>query len=129
VFSGRYKALVVEGHGGGSLRRVCDYTHLHPVRAKLLAPSSRLLEYPWSSFGYYLAAPQCGPAWLRVDRLLGEHGIGEDSAAGRRELERRMESRRAEEGDARAWKGLRRAWCLGSEGFTEQPSLRMEENP
>jgi hypothetical protein len=28
---------------------------------------------------------------MRVDRLLGEHGIGQDSAAGRQELERQME--------------------------------------
>jgi REP element-mobilizing transposase RayT len=45
VFSGRYKALVVDGSGDGYLRTVCDYTHLNPVRAKLLAPASRFLEY------------------------------------------------------------------------------------
>jgi len=28
LFSGRYKALVVEGRGEGSLRTVCDYTPL-----------------------------------------------------------------------------------------------------
>jgi len=36
-------------------------------------------------------------AWLRVDRLLGEMGIGADSAAGRREFARRMESGRGVE--------------------------------
>jgi len=33
-------------------------------------------------------------------RLLGEHGIAEDTAEARREFERRMEVRRKEEGDA-----------------------------
>ena len=33
------------------LKTVCDYVHLHPVRAKLLQSGQRLLEYPWSSFG------------------------------------------------------------------------------
>jgi hypothetical protein len=28
------------------------------------------------------------PRAMRVDRLLGEHGIGQDSAAGRQEFER-----------------------------------------
>ena len=117
VFSGRYKALVVDGSGDGYLRTVCDYTHLNPVRAKLLSPASRLLEYPWSSFGYYLAESKHRPNWLRVDRLLGGHGIGKDTAAGREEFERRMETRRREEGDPTEWKGVRRGWCLGSEPF------------
>ena len=52
LFSGRYKALVVDGSGPGYLRTVCDYVHLNPVRAKLLKPDQRLLEYPWSSFGF-----------------------------------------------------------------------------
>ncbi len=117
LFSGRYKALVVDGSGEGYLRTVCDYTHLNPVRAKLLPPHSRLLEYPWSSFGLYLTEPRHRPRWLRVDRLLGEHGIRSDTAAGRREFERRMEGRRAGEGDAEQWKGMRRGWCLGSEPF------------
>ena len=117
VFSGRYKALLVEGSGDGYLRTVCDYAHLNPVRAGLLECGSRLLEYPWSSFGYYLAEPRHRPQWLRVDRLLGEHGIQRDTAAGRRQFERRMEARRREEGDPREWQGLRRGWCWGSEPF------------
>jgi putative transposase len=117
VFSGRYKALVVEGGGSGYLRTVCDYTHLNPVRAGLLSPKSRLLEYPWSSFSHYLTESRHRPGWLRVDRLLGEHGIGKDNAVGRREFERRMESRRAGEGDPEQWKGMRRGWCVGSPEF------------
>jgi hypothetical protein len=117
VFSGRYKALIVDGSEDGYLRTVCDYTHLNPVRARLLTSGSRLLEYPWSSFGYYLTHPKHRPVWLRVDRLLGEHGITQDNSAGREEFERRMETRRAEEGDAQQWKGLRRGWYLGGKEF------------
>jgi len=67
VFSGRYKALVVEGSGSGYLKTVCDYVHLNPVRAHLLRPEERLLSYPWSSFGWYLAAPdivRAGCGWI-----------------------------------------------------------------
>ena len=61
VFSGRYKALIVDGSGNGYLRMVCDYVHLNPVRARLLKPGQRLTDYPWSSFGGYLAAPAGRP--------------------------------------------------------------------
>ena len=108
------------------MRTVCDYVHLNPVRAKLLKSGQRLLEYPWSSFGLYLAAPAHRPGWLRVDRLLGEHGIQHDDAAGREEFERRMEQRRAEPGDGEQWKTIRRGWCLGPAEFKAGLLERME---
>jgi putative transposase len=46
LFSGRYKALLVDGSGNGYLRTVCDYVHLNPVRAKLLQPEQKLRDYP-----------------------------------------------------------------------------------
>ena len=57
------------------MRSVCDYVHLDPVRARFLKKEDRLLGYPWSSLGWYLAAPEHRPRWMRVGRLLGEHGI------------------------------------------------------
>jgi hypothetical protein len=50
------------------------------------------------------------PRAMRVDRLLGEHGIGQDSAAGRQEFERQMERRRLEATAEEALKPLRRGW-------------------
>jgi putative transposase len=120
VLSGRYKAQLVEGSGNGYLRSACDYVHLNPVRAGLLRAEDRLLAYPWSSFGYYLAAPEHRPNWIRVDRLLGEHGVQQDSPAGRQEFEHRTEARRLAPGDEQALKALRRGWCLGSEAFKLQ---------
>ena len=102
VLSGRYKAQLVEGSGNGYLRTACDYVHLNPVRAGLLKPEERLLGYPWSSFGYYLATPEHRPRWMRVDRLLGEHGLPGDTGAARQEFERRIETRRLEPGDEEA---------------------------
>ena len=120
VFSGRYKAQLVEGSGNGYLRTACDYVHLNPVRAGLLQPRERLLAYPWSSFGAYLAAAAHRPEWIRVDRLLAEHGIQRDSAEGRQEFERRMEARRLEEAGPESLKALRRGWYLGSEAFRQE---------
>jgi hypothetical protein len=84
------------------------------------------VEYPWSSFGWYLAAPEHRPGWLHVDRLLGEHGIHEDSAVGRQEFKRHTEARRLEEADEEELKPLRRGWCLGSEQFRQEMLERMD---
>lgn len=92
----------------------------------MLQPEERLLSYPWSSFGAYLAAPEHRPSWVRVDRLLGEHGIQEDSPAGRGRFEQWMERRRQEETDPESLQALRRGWCLGGEGFRRALLLRME---
>lgn len=126
VFSGRYKAIVVDGSGTGYLKTVCDYVHLNPIRAKLLRREDRLLGYPWSSLGWYLAAPEHRPGWMRVDRLLGEHGIGQDTPAGRQEFEKQMEARRTEAADAAVLKYLRRGWYLGGKEFQRQLLERME---
>ena len=116
LFSGRYKALIVDGSGDGYLHTVCDYVHLNPVRAKLLRPEQRLRAYRWSSHGEYLKRPNQRPKWLRVDRLLGEMRIPKDSVAGRKQFERLMEERRRAE-DPEQWKALRRGWCFGEETF------------
>jgi len=57
---------------------------------------------------------------MRVDRLLGEHGLAGDTAEARHEFERRMETRRAQETDDAEWEPLRRGWCLGGTGFRQR---------
>ena len=73
--------------------------HLDPVRATLLAPE---------------------------DRLLGEHGIQQDTPVSRQEFERHMERRRLEEVEPEALEAFRREWCLGSEAFRKEQLERME---
>jgi putative transposase len=126
VLSGRYKAQLVEGSGSGYLRTACDYVHLNPARAGLLRPEERLLAYPWSSFGYYLASPDHRPSWLRVDRLLGEHGLESDTPAARQQFERCLEARRLDPGDEAGLRALRRGWLLGSETFRTQMLEQIE---
>ena len=74
----------------------------------------------------YLAAQEHRPAWLRVDRLLGEHGIQQDTPVSRQEFERHMERRRLEEVDPEALETFRREWCLGSEALRKEQLARME---
>jgi len=127
VFSGRYKALLVDGNAAGYLKTVCDYVHLNPVRANLLAAQERLLGYPWSSLVWYAAAKKHRPSWMRVDRLLGEHGLQGDTPQNRQEFERRMEVRRWEQEDQPSIQAIRRGWCFGSEQFREQMIEKMDE--
>jgi REP element-mobilizing transposase RayT len=125
LFSGRYKALIVDGSGNGYLRTVCDYVHLNPVRANLLTNEQPLRSYPWSSYGHYLQAPTKRPAWLRVERLLGELGIPKDSPAGRRQFELGMEERRQRD-EPGQWKSVERGWCLRDEEFRQELLEQME---
>ncbi len=126
LFSGRYKALFVDGSGNGYLKTPCDYVHLNPARAKLLSAQQKLSDFRWSSFGEYLKPPAKRWQWLRVDRLLGEHGVPKDSEGGRREFESRMEIRRAVE-DGQEFKRMLRGWCLGSEAFRKELLAQMSE--
>ena len=126
VFSGRYKAQLVEGSGNGYLKTACDYVPLNPVRAGLLGPQERLLAYPWSSLGAYLAAPGHRPGWIGVDRLLAEHGLPEDTPGTRQQFEPRMEVRRSQESEPEGLKCLRRGWYLGGEGFKRELLGRMQ---
>jgi putative transposase len=127
-FSGRYKALPVEASGNGYLKSACDYVHLNPARAGMIPRDRPLWAFGQSNYPCYLKERSARPAWLRVDRLLGEHGMGKDSAAGRREFEKRMEvRRRAEKGEG--FDALQRGWCVGSEAFREEMLGQMKAGP
>jgi REP element-mobilizing transposase RayT len=115
LFSGRYKAPVVDGSGNGYLKTVCDYVHLNPVRAGLLNPEQPLETYRWSSYPLYIAeGPR--PSWLRIDRLLGEWRIPWNVPGAGRQFAAVMEARRQGELEEE-FKPVRRGWCLGSEAF------------
>jgi REP element-mobilizing transposase RayT len=126
VFSGRYKAQIIDGQSPGYLRVACDYVHLNPVRARMLDKQERLASYPWSSLGYHLCAPRHRPQWIRSQLLLGEHGIRVDSAAGRQKFERLMEKRRSEKDDDEQLSPLKRGWYLGSDAFRKELVRVME---
>jgi len=126
LFSGRYKSLIVDGSGSGYLRTVSEYVHLNPARANLLKPDEPLRTYIWSSYAEYLKPPQKRWPWMRVDRVFGEMGIPQDSAAGRRQCELRMEERRGREAGEEEWKRIRRGWCFGEEAFRKELLAQMK---
>jgi REP element-mobilizing transposase RayT len=126
LFSGRYKSLIVDGSSRGYLRKVGDYVHLNPVRAKLLKAEQPLKAYRWSSYPEYLKGASRRVKWLRVDRLLGEAGIPRDSRAGRRQFELRMEEIR-QQTDAEQWRQVRQGWYLGDEEFPAELLRQVQE--
>jgi len=126
LFSGRYKSLVVDGSGTGYLKTVCDYVHLNPVRAKMITSEQKLAAYRWSSYRLYLLPPRRRHAWLRVDRLLGEHGVPRDTSAGRKYFAVAMEARRQGE-LAQEYKAVRRGWFLGDKAFRKELLSQMQE--
>lgn len=128
LFSGRYKSLIVDGSGSGYLKTVCDYVHLNPARAGLVPLDAALASYQWSSLAHYLQPLGRRPVWLRVDRLLGEWRIPQDSEAGRKEFAKGMELRRASDGDEE-FKPVERGWCLGSEEFRQELLMQISERP
>jgi hypothetical protein len=113
LFGGRYKAQPIDGRSPGYFRCACDYVHLNPVRAGIIASEEQLRSFLWSSYPAYLR-PQIRPLWLRVERLLGEHGLTGDTAKNRREFERAMEAIRLAPFDVVQF---RRGWRIGADDF------------
>jgi hypothetical protein len=106
LFSGRYKALLVDGSGNGCLKAVCDYARLNPVRAKGLRAGRPVESCPWSSYGQYLKPPARRCGWPRVDRRLAPGG-----KAFQGELPAQMRERRG----GHDGPGLRRAVAVHAE--------------
>lgn len=127
VFQGRYKALPVESESGSYFETVSTYIHLNPARARLLAGEGpRLEKYQWSSYPTYLGVKKARPAWLEVERVLGNIGL-EDDGTGRKRYEEYMTGRikdlRTRVGKKMykdAWNQIRHGWCLGGQGFQEK---------
>jgi hypothetical protein len=82
--------------------------------------------YPWSSYPEYLKAPGEHPEWLRIDRLLGKHGVTRDNVQGQSDFSRRVEQRRTNEDADGVYAGIRRGWRLGAEDFIDRLKDHME---
>lgn len=72
----------------------------------------------------HLDSSEQRPVWLRADRLFGELGIRSLEEAGRLDLERRTEARRAE--NSEEFEQVRRGWCFGDDQFRTELLERVE---
>jgi putative transposase len=132
LLQGRYKALLVDGSGGGEYFQAAgNYVHLNPARARLFnLEHGRLSDYRWSSYPLYLE-PAKRPDWLCADRLLGSMDLA-DNRTGQSGFRRIMEGRVADLAVSSSpseldgnWKRIRRGWCLGSEAFRDEMLERL----
>lgn len=81
----------MDGEAHGYFATLADYIHLNPVRACLVRPEDRLVDYRWSSYLAYVTGRE-RPPWMETARVLGETGV-EESPAGRRYYAERMRKR------------------------------------
>ena len=68
---------------GWLIQVISTCIHLNPVRAGLIRGEGEPLKaYRWSSYPAYLLPPRKRVAWLRVDRVMGNLGLGADDVPG-----------------------------------------------
>jgi putative transposase len=126
LFGDRYKSLLIDESDPSYLRTVCDYVHLNPARARIIDKEQPLQSYTWSSYPAYLIRAKARPPWLRCDRLLGEHGLGQGSRRSRLEFCRRMETSRLQS-PGTGEKEIRAGWIYGAEDFVARLIDRLEK--
>jgi putative transposase len=116
VFQGRYKSLLVEE--GDPLALVCDYIHLNPFRADIVAVE-RLADYRHSSY-WHLRQPRPRPKFLLAESALSARQLT-DTPAGRRSYDDHLAWQAAEgpAGKSQAYVSMSRGWALGSAGFKQ----------
>ena len=68
LFQGRFKGILIEKDAYGE--ELSRYIHLNPVRAGVVKDP---LEYPWSSYPYYIGQKR-EPEWLTTEWILGYFG-------------------------------------------------------
>jgi putative transposase len=132
LFQGRYKAVIVDGHGEDYFPVVSTYIHLNPARAGLIRiGEERLKRYYWSSYPWYLNRAGKRAGWLRTERVMGNLGFGPKEVKGYeayiegRVLE--LGSKAGRKGLDEEWKALRRGWYVGDEGFAEKLEEHLEQ--
>lgn len=122
-FQGRFKSLVIED--GEGYRRVCDYIHLNPVRARVVEPAD-IANYRWCSLRRYVEGK--APTWLRGDLLLQASGLRPNKAGWRAYCTRLgvlIGDKQARE--QLSAKHLSRGWCIGGKEFRRTMQESMKE--
>lgn len=114
LFQSRYKSLPVEE--GDALGAVCDYIHLNPVRAGIVAPVD-LHTYRYSSY-WHLHQKQ-RPEFFRPATALAAAGGLTDTVAGRRSYAEYLawQAAKGPAGKNEAYVSLSKGWAIGSDDF------------
>jgi len=116
LFQGRYKAILLEDRQ--ALRRVVDYIHLNPVRAKVVAPAL-ITDYAPGSLPAFLKRKR--PPGLHCEEWLKARGGWEDTPGGIRQyIKYLIEIGQNEKAQEQAGLiELSRGWALGTHGWKQ----------
>ena len=122
-FQGRFKSLVIEDAEG--YRRVCDYIHLNPVRARVVEAGSAA-AYRRGSLWFY--AREEAPAWLDGDWLLRASGLGAGKSGWAAYVVRLGVLMGDEESREKlSAKHLSRGWFVGGKDFKKAMQATMKD--
>jgi REP element-mobilizing transposase RayT len=115
LFQGRFKGILVDKEA--YCKELSRYIHLNPVRAGIVKTP---LEYPWSSYRYYIGKTK-KPQWLATEFVLEDFG-GEGRVGFRRyrEYVERVETKELRD----PFKSVIVSTFLGGEDFINR--IRME---
>lgn len=111
LFQGRYQSVLVED--SAALRRVVDYIHLNPVRARIV-PAEQVRSYRWTS----LPGIVRGDGWVD-DAGWRAGGRFDSSEPARRAYERYLIDTGRDEAswEARGLVGLSAGWAIGTHAW------------
>lgn len=132
LFQGRYKAIPVDSEESEYFKRVSEYIHLNPARARALdTERPRLETYRWSSYPAF-AGTRALPAWLYQGRVFRAYGLPDEGAGSRRAYAAQMHRRVVEavkggEEAEKEWESLRGGWYVGGEDFRDRLMDRIAE--
>jgi len=117
LFQGPYKALLIEG--AEALRRVVDYIHLNPVRARVVEPA-QVGQYAWSSLKVFRAKTKRA-AWLTAGEWLGARGEWADTPGDMAAYEKYLVKLGNDEAAQKAagLENLSRGWAIGTDSWKQ----------
>ena len=117
LFQGPFKALLIEGRQ--ALRRVVDYIHLNPVRARVVAPA-QVGQFAWSSLKVFRGKTK-RPAWLSAGEWLGARGEWTDTPEDIEAYEKHLVELGNDEAaqEAAGLVNLSRGWAIGTEAWKQ----------
>jgi len=128
LFSGRYKALLVEENE--YLTTLIHYVHLNPIRAKLVTQGKGIESYQWSSFPDYVGTKRKRGKIVSVSKGLRHLQFPDTGVGRRRLLELTIEMAKAEgemaAGEENLVLQMKRGWVYGSDDFLEKMSEKLK---
>jgi len=110
----------VDGSGNGYLRTACDYVHLNPARAHLLAPDEPLHAYRWSSWPGIPEAPRTALAVVESGSPARRVPVRQGQPVRPPAILSANSKAGVSTKDAAGYGDIRRGWFLGDDALKQE---------